>query len=372
MLKYTVIPANVTVQWLANDDLYLEQIIPKGTPFTPPEAPEKEGYELLGWSESDNAETPTYTQDSSITLTVNKRYYAVWKKLPLPSLVVLDQNSHVLPLGETATLTATVTPEINVVWSTSDSSIATVENGVLTPVSPGTVTISVSTNDEEYYVSTDLCTVHVPGIKSAPGKSIVIDPNGQVSGLAPHMISINDYIVAEDNCTLAFGTDANGTGKALYVLRGEELICTYTIVIFGDVDGNGWYDGTDAYFVKLLASGMVPQSAFTDAQLTAADCNHDGRIDGLDVATLEQAGLLLAQVNQTLPSEELQANSVYLEYCSLIDQSIEITEPDHPAATDEPIAEQGSAATVWQLILDLFKRLVSFVTTIFSIIVLPQ
>ena len=163
-----------------------------------------------------------------------------------------------------------------------------------------------------------------------------------------------------------------GTGTKVKVYDIEQqLVETYTIVIFGDIDGDSWYDGTDAYFVKLAANGMIPATALTEAQRMAADCNHDGNIDSLDVALLEQAGLLLASVDQTAAPDELQTNSVYLEYCSLIDQSVEITEPA-PTEANEPAAGQGSGAAVWQLILDLLKRLFNFVTMIFSIIVIPK
>ena len=131
------------------------------------------------------------------------------------------------------------------------------------------------------------------------------------------------------------------------------------------MDGNGWYDGTDAYFVKLVVSGMVSANALTEAQRMACDVNHDGVIDALDVATLEQAGLLLANVDQSAPSEELQANSDYQAYCSLIDQNIEVNEPEseQPTTPDEP--EQPSS-NVWQVIINLFKRIMSFVLAIFS------
>lgn len=140
-----------------------------------------------------------------------------------------------------------------------------------------------------------------------------------------------------------------------------------------DVDGDGWYDGTDAYFVRLVVSGMISGSALTDAQRMAADCNHDGVIDSADAVLLEQAGLLLESVDQTLPGDELQSNSVYPEYCGLIDQSIEINGSDQPAAADTPAEETAQAcASVWRIILDLFKRLVNFVTMMFSIVVLSK
>ena len=66
--------------------------------------------------------------------------------------VTLDKTSAQMLMGETLQLTATVTPDNatnkKVTWSTSNSFIATVsETGLVTAVSVGTVTITVTTED---------------------------------------------------------------------------------------------------------------------------------------------------------------------------------------------------------------------------------
>ena len=72
--------------------------------------------------------------------------------VPTPvTSVTLDQTAASLKIGETVTLTATVNPDDatdkTVTWSTSDESIATVVNGVVTAMNVGTATITAKAGD---------------------------------------------------------------------------------------------------------------------------------------------------------------------------------------------------------------------------------
>lgn len=66
--------------------------------------------------------------------------------------VTLDKTSATLKIGETLTLTATVKPDDatdkTVTWSTSDASVATVVNGVVTAKKIGTATITAKAGDK--------------------------------------------------------------------------------------------------------------------------------------------------------------------------------------------------------------------------------
>ena len=75
--------------------------------------------------------------------------------------VTLNKTELSLTVGESATLTATVTPanatDKSVMWSSSDPSVATVENGRTTAVGEGTATVTVTTSNGK----TATCTVTV-------------------------------------------------------------------------------------------------------------------------------------------------------------------------------------------------------------------
>ncbi len=87
---------------------------------------------------------------TSDTDTVKKTF--VLKLAPAVENVALNESALSLNIGDTVTLTATVEPadaDQAVVWSTSDSNVATVENGVVTAVGAGAATIKATSASDE-------------------------------------------------------------------------------------------------------------------------------------------------------------------------------------------------------------------------------
>ena len=78
--------------------------------------------------------------------------------------VELSATTGTLDIGQTLTLSATVTPSTasnqGVTWSTSDSNVATVANGVVTAVGAGSATITATANDGSGYNATCAITVN--------------------------------------------------------------------------------------------------------------------------------------------------------------------------------------------------------------------
>ena len=66
-----------------------------------------------------------------------------------PTSITLDQSELTIKVGKTATLTPTIEPadasNKNVTWSSSDETVATVSDGVVTGVKPGTAEITAKT-----------------------------------------------------------------------------------------------------------------------------------------------------------------------------------------------------------------------------------
>lgn len=91
---------------------------------------------------------------------------------PAVTSVTLDKDTLSLTVGgETATLTASVTANYDTVktvnWSSSDTSVATINNGVVTPVSTGTATITVTNKWDSTKTATCAVTVE-KGNPTAP------------------------------------------------------------------------------------------------------------------------------------------------------------------------------------------------------------
>lgn len=91
--------------------------------------------------------------------------------------VSLNKTTTTLTVGDTETLTATVSPddasEKSVTWSSDDTSVATVENGVVTAVGSGTANITVTTTDGSKTASCAV-TVNAATVKS----SVTLNVNG--------------------------------------------------------------------------------------------------------------------------------------------------------------------------------------------------
>jgi len=105
-------------------------------------------------------------------------------------------------------------------------------------------------------------------------------------------------IILDDNGIPLTGTQPVGTGAVINLLSKDgTVVDSVTVIVYGDVDGNGLANGMDATLVSLIAAGMLTQAQVGDSVYSAADVNQDGQINSDDVNLLEQAGIFLITIS---------------------------------------------------------------------------
>jgi len=129
----------------------------------------RSGYKFAGWYTA--ATGGNKISSSTIVPTSNVTYYAQWQKLVTG--ISLNKTSFVMLNNKstTATITATVSPSDaynkNLTWTSSDPSVATVNNGVVTALKSGKVTITATSQDGSNIKST--CEIIVAGVPEGSG-----------------------------------------------------------------------------------------------------------------------------------------------------------------------------------------------------------
>lgn len=152
--------------------------------------------------------------------------------------------------------------------------------------------------------------------------------------------SISEYLVWDESvnviCVPSDSSGILGTGSLVRLSDSDtgSIFKEYTVVLFGDVNGDGLYDGQDSVIVSCIASGMLGEEQTGRAVFAAADCNRDGAVDAVDVTLLDEAGALLVNINQS-ETGTLETDALYRDYLELIDQGpVLLVEPEKEA---EPV-----------------------------------
>lgn len=121
-------------------------------------------------------------------------------------------------------------------------------------------------------------------------KETVIDnENKYIYGITPGD-NVEDYIQVNNGSFEVVENASgysNGTGATVNVKNSSgTVVDTYTIIIFGDVNGDGVITGVDLMSVSQYVSGAT--SALTGYSLVSADVNGDETITGVDLMSVSQ------------------------------------------------------------------------------------
>ncbi len=221
--------------------------------------------------------------------------------------ITLNTNSVKLFIDGAYQLSAVVIPvnaaNKNIIWSSTDANIATVdENGFVNAVGVGATVVIAETEDGGYK---DYCLVKVSGLVVKENSSAVIDMDNKVIyGLTTGIDSVDDYItVANSDCLIDYEVTSKGfgTNTILNVIMDDEIVETYKIIIYGDVNGDGIIDTADSDMIVDIGNYVLPQwDPVTDAAyIKACDLFRDGIIDENDCVVLKDVQNYTLNLDQT-------------------------------------------------------------------------
>ena len=156
-----VVTVSVNTESITLDKTTLSLAVGESTTLTATVKPDDATDKTVAWSSSDESVAKvdngkvTALKSGKATVTAKcggkTAECAVTVAVPVSS-ITLDKTALSLAIGETATLTATVKPDDatdkTVAWSSSDESVASVDNGKVTAIKSGKVTVTAKCGDK--------------------------------------------------------------------------------------------------------------------------------------------------------------------------------------------------------------------------------
>ena len=216
--------------------------------------------------------------------------------------VSLNKSSLTLETGGTAVLTATVTPadaaDKNVTWSSSDTTVATVADGVVTAVAAGTATITVTTVDGG---KTATCTVTVTAAEPAPEATVAEFMKLKESSVWLIRVPAgNDKIVTCGGQTMKWSSYYEAhvlTMEAAQQPSAADLVVTMTSgtptavgypTKGNDANGTGKVDMSDVQYIYNLYNGRYASltAAGGMEKVLGADVDKNGKVDTADATAV--------------------------------------------------------------------------------------
>ena len=212
-----------------------------------------------------------------------------------PTDVAID-GTLALTIGGTSTLTPTYTPsdantDLDIAWATSDATVATVANGVVTAVGPGTATITATTANN---VSAT-CEVTVTDVDAAAAPSFY----------AESLESGTNYYLYNAAAGAFLGTIKNGWGTQAGI-AAHGIPFTATLISDGvyTLDSHTYNDGNSHFL-----NGTYVDGGSTNLYITSLG-NGKFSISTADGSAFLTANLNNAVVANTAPT----ANSVLAQW----------------------------------------------------------
>ncbi|MCM1233096.1 MAG: Ig-like domain-containing protein [Ruminococcus flavefaciens] len=299
-----------------------------------------------------------------------------------PTGITLDKTSHKFKVGETFTLTATVAPDdaVNksVTWTTSNASVATVANGVVTGVGEGTATITATTFNGKKATCEVTVPVHPKSVTlnresreitedgtftltatvapdNAEDKSVIwttsdasvatVDAYGKVTGVGEGTAIITattcNGLTATCNVTVKAEPPAVvvPTGITLNITsykieQGKTFTLTATVSPENVTDETVRWTTSNAS-VATVANGVVTGVGVGTATITAITCNDLTVECAVTVDPVQPTGITLSKTSHSIEKGKTFTLTATVVPANAADKSVIWTSSDESVATVE-------------------------------------
>lgn len=110
---------------------------------------------------------------------------------------------------------------------------------------------------------------------------------------------LNSIIVTEDGVTVEIVPTENGfgTGTIINVIVNDEIVDSYTVIIFGDATGDGIIDESDFVMIDLY-NAMLYFPDEDSPEFLGMDCNRDGVVDESDIVLVDLTNAFMGEIDQ--------------------------------------------------------------------------
>lgn len=231
-----------------------------------------------------------YTSTSASTALIAKWIKNEEENVSVTGVEITPTSSEI-KVGGTTTITATVKPDNatnkNVTWSSGNTAVATVSNGVVTGKSEGTATITATTEDGEYTAEAQITVKNdiedtegpiissVKGEKDSDGKYKVIIKVTDESGIEKILVNGTEITTKDDEGNYYFIPTQNGEYKIeAFDKVGNSTEYTYTeknIITETKITPGKDSDGNNIIYIETITNKDVDNVKVNGKEITEKD-----------------------------------------------------------------------------------------------------
>ena len=227
-------------------------------------------------------------KEASYTLTVNKKII----NIPITS-ISLNKTSGTKYIGETENLVVSYNPSNttdnkSITWTTSNSKVATINNGVVKAVGVGNAVITAKVMNK-----TATYNITVKKKENRPitykytydsSKKIIFKLNNNIN-INTFKNNLNYNPIIKSNNNILKDNDLIRTNMTITYTDDEGNVQIYNTSVLGDVNGDGNINALD--YVKIKNHIMNTKKILKDVFILSADYNNDGKISALDYVRIK-------------------------------------------------------------------------------------